>query len=95
LAYHRDAKKRMKQNEKRRVRNMAGRSFFRGRVRACRTAIQAQDETLARERFREAERAIRRAMSKGVIHPNTANRYISRLAQQVNSLSSQAQSGPA
>jgi small subunit ribosomal protein S20 len=95
LAYHRDAKKRLKQSEKRRVRNMAVRSFFRGRIRACRTAIQARDEALARERFREAERAIRRAMSKGVIHSNTADRYISRLAQQVNSLSSQAKSGPA
>lgn len=96
MAHHKDAKKRLKQNEKRRLRNKAVRSVFRKNIKECRQAIESKDQTLAKEKFKEAEKSIRKAVSKGVIHANTGNRYISRMAQKINSLSPQnGSSGPA
>ena len=95
MAHHRDAKKRLKQNEKQRMRNKSVRTFFRGKVRACREAIEAGDPALAKERLKDADSAIRVAVRKGVIHSNTASRYVSRLTKKVNSLSSPTASGSA
>ncbi len=90
MAQHKDAVKRLKQSEGRRERNKSVRTLFRGRIRSCREAIAAGDAALAKQRLHEADSAIRTAVRKGVIHSNTANRYISRLTRQVNSLTSQA-----
>ena len=95
MAHHKDTKKRLKQNEIQRVRNKSVRTIFRGRIRACREAIASGDAALAKDRLKEADSAIRVAVRKGVIHANTANRYVSRLTKQVNSLSSPTASGSA
>jgi small subunit ribosomal protein S20 len=87
LAHHRDAKKRLRQNENRRLRNKAVRTQFRGKVRACREAIARGEAEQARAMLKQTDSALRVAVRKGVIHKNTADRYISRLTRQVNSLS--------
>jgi small subunit ribosomal protein S20 len=95
VAHHSDAKKRLKQNETRRLRNKSARTFFRGKVRACREAIASGDSSIAKEKLKEADSAIRIAVRKGVIKPNTGSRYISRLVKQVNALSSPSASSSA
>jgi small subunit ribosomal protein S20 len=57
------------------------RSRVRGSTRAVRAALEAGDVAAARERLGEAEKAIRRAASKGIVKKATASRVVSRLAK--------------
>lgn len=77
--------KRMKQSEKRRQRNRAARSIIRTSVKNARTSLTAKsgDATTA---VRDAIRVIDRAVTKGVLHRNTAARKKSALARQLNHL---------
>ena len=78
----RSAKKRMRQGEKRRLRNKVRRSTLRTalkRVHAARTGAEAQDA------FRTAEQLLDRAARKHLIHPNMAARTKSRLRKLIQS----------
>ena len=81
------AKKRVRQSEKRRLRNRAVRSNLRTQVRKVLEAIDAKDADAARERFRAMESGIDKAARKGVIHRNAAARKKARLAKRVASIS--------
>lgn len=74
------AKKRMRQEAKRRERNKSVKSEVRTEVTKAREAIAADagaPET--EEQVREAITALDRGVSKGVLHPNNAARRKSRL----------------
>ena len=73
------AKKRLRQNIKRRVHNRAVKSNMRGQIRRVREAIQAGDLEKARTEFRAATKKLDRAASRSVIHKNKAARTKSRL----------------
>ena len=77
------AKKRIRQNEKRRLRNRAVRSAVRGSVKSAREALSGKAKDSA-TLVREAIRAIDRAVTKGIIHRNTAARRKSALARKLN-----------
>ena len=82
MANTRSAKKRIKQNLKRRLRNRAVRSTIRSSVKAARAA--AVDKTpQAKETVLEAIRILDRAVSRGIVHRNTAARKKSALARSV------------
>ncbi len=83
MANHKSAAKRARQNEKRNRRNRSIRSQVRTSVRAFRAACESGDES-AVERLRAAERELRRAVSKGVLHRHQVDRRVSRLARQLN-----------
>ena len=55
-------------------------------IKHFRTAVGAQDTDTAAESFAAAERAIRKAATKGIIPKKRADRHISRLAKSLNSL---------
>ena len=76
------ALKRVRQNEKRRLRNRAVRSQVRTAVKTARGALE-QSGTDPRASVVEAIRALDRAVSKGVIHRNTAARKKSALARRL------------
>jgi small subunit ribosomal protein S20 len=95
LAHTHSAKKRMRQDAKRRERNRSVTTHFRHRIRECRAAIASGDAQAAGAKLLAAARAIHRAAGKGVIHENTANRYISRLTRAVNALTAAKPSTPA
>ena len=78
------ALKRMKQNERRRLRNRGVRSKVRTAVKTARTALGAA-ATDAREAVAEAIRTLDKAVTKGVIHHNTAARKKSTLARRLAS----------
>jgi small subunit ribosomal protein S20 len=88
LANHKSADKRARQAQRRRARNRDVKSEVRTRVKAVRTAVGAGDLEAARERLRLAERALRKASSKGVVKKATASRGVSRLARAVHALES-------
>lgn len=82
MANIKSAMKRMRQNERRRLRNRAIRSRIRSAVKAARTAVSAKAPT-APVAVREAIRILDRAVTKGVVHRNTASRRKSALARQL------------
>jgi small subunit ribosomal protein S20 len=78
LANIASAKKRNRQNEKRRLRNRVYRGRARTFISQARTAIMANDENVE-EKVRQAISALDRAAVNGVIHRNNAARRKSRL----------------
>ncbi len=64
--------KRIKTNEKARQRNKAAKSALKTSIRRFREAADAGDTVKAAELARNANRALDRAASKGVIHKNQA-----------------------
>ena len=73
--------KRIKTNEKRRVRNKAVKSSLKTAVRRFREAADAGDRDTATERLRHASRQLDKAVSKGVIHKNQAANRKSAMAK--------------
>jgi small subunit ribosomal protein S20 len=86
VAHHRSAKKRIRQTEKRTAVNRSRMSRIKTFVRKVEDALAKGDPSLAQAAFREAEPEIRRGISKGVLHINTASRKISRLSRRVKAL---------
>lgn len=80
------AKKRARQNKKRRAHNRHFRGSANTKVRKARVAIESGDVEKAREAIRLAVSALDKAASKGVIHENNASRRKSRLMQQLAAL---------
>ena len=86
MANHPSAEKRHRQSVKRHARNQAIRSRVRTVVRRVRESIEARNSTQARAHLLTATRTIDKAVTKGVIHRNTAARKISRLTHAVQKL---------
>ncbi len=80
------ARKRIRQIERRTEVNKARRSRMRGFLRKVEEAIASGDAEAAREALRVAQPEIVRSANKGVIHKNTASRKISRLSSRVKAL---------
>jgi small subunit ribosomal protein S20 len=86
MAQHKSAEKRARQAEKRRARNRSVQSRTRSAVKGLREAIEAGDGATAKARLRDAERALRKAASQGVVPKRRADRSVSRLAKAVGKL---------
>lgn len=80
------AKKAIRKIARRTEVNRARRSRVRTFVRQVEEAIAKGDHDAARAALAVAEPELMRAAGKGVIHPNTASRKISRLARRVRAL---------
>jgi small subunit ribosomal protein S20 len=78
--------KRIKTNEKARLRNKAVKSELRTHVRRVREAIAGGDKDAAAVALATASKKLDKAVSKGVIHRNQAANKKSALAKQVGSL---------
>jgi small subunit ribosomal protein S20 len=79
------AAKRNRQAVARRGRNMPLRTRFRGAVKAARRAIAGDDPQAARLAWQEMSAITDRVAAKGVIHPNKAARFKSRVAAALRS----------
>lgn len=75
--------KRIKTNEKRRLRNKSVKSELKTFVRRVREAIVAGDREAAEAALRLAGKKLDKAAAKGVIHRNQAANRQSKLAQQI------------
>jgi small subunit ribosomal protein S20 len=76
--------KRVRQSEKRNLRNRTVASKVKTYVKKVTAALEAKDQEQAQAALRNATKVISSAASKGVLHKNTASRKISRLAKQIN-----------
>lgn len=83
MANTKSAIKRMRQNEKRRQRNRVVRSRVRTALKSARTAVTTPGDE-ARAAMLQAIRVLDKAVTKGVIHRNTAARKKSALARRLN-----------
>ena len=79
MANTKSAIKRMRQNERRRLRNRTLRSKVRSAIKTARSA----DGNGQRDAVLEAIRALDKAVTKGVLHRNTAARKKSALARRL------------
>lgn len=80
------ARKRIRQNERRRERNVARMSRMRTFIKKVELAIQAGDKSAAAKAFKVAQPEMQRAAGKGVIAKNTISRKLSRLSARVKAL---------
>ena len=78
--------KRIKTNEKARLRNKAVKSELKTYVRRVREAVAAADKEKATTALVDASRKLDKAVSKGVIHANQAANRKSALAKAVGTL---------
>ena len=81
------ARKRIRQNERRTARNQARMSRMRTFIKKVEQAIAGGNKQAAAEAFRTAQPEMQRAAGKGVTHPNTVARKLSRLAARIKALS--------
>ena len=82
--------KRAAQSRQRAEVNRTNRTRVRTAMRRLRTAITAGDVTAASNLLNPTLSAIDQAITKGVLHENTANRYKSRLTLAFNEAKSKA-----
>ena len=78
--------KRIRTNEKRRVRNQAVKSELKTLVRKTREAVDAGDAEAAEAALKVASRKLDKAASKGVIHKNQAANRKSAIASKAAAL---------
>jgi small subunit ribosomal protein S20 len=86
LATHKSAEKRMRQSEKRRMKNASTKSSVKTRIKKVLESVEAKDLEKSKEELYITAKAISKAASEGVIHKNNAARKVSRLTKKVNAL---------
>lgn len=80
------AKKRARQNDKRRAHNASQRSMVRTCLKKVYYAIEAKDLETAKTAYAQAVPVIDRMADKGLIHKNKAARHKSRLNAHIKAL---------
>jgi small subunit ribosomal protein S20 len=90
MANIKSAIKRVKTNEKRRLRNASQKSALRTAVKAAEVAVENNNVDNAKQALIIATKKLDKAVTKGLIHKNAASRKKSRLAKKLNALSAQA-----
>ena len=83
MANHKQAEKRNRQRLKRRQRNLLHLSTMRTYIKRVRSALNEKDVEAAQKWLPIAIKSIDKAQNKGVVHRNTASRYVSRLTTAV------------
>ncbi|MBL8036088.1 MAG: 30S ribosomal protein S20 [Nitrospira sp.] len=83
---HKSTIRRARQAERRHERNRAAVNTVRTLIKKVQSAVAGKKADEAKTSLLEATSAIGKAVSKGILHRNTASRRISRLAHCVNAL---------
>lgn len=80
------ARKRARQAETHRVRNVAHRSAVRTYIRKVVIAIESGNQDTAASAFAEAQPVIDKMAGKGIVHKNKAARHKARLAARIRGM---------
>ena len=80
------AKKRVRSNARKELRNKMRKSKVRTAVREARKALSENDLSVARAAVQHAASQLDRAAANGVIHSNNASRHKSRLMHRLSDL---------
>jgi small subunit ribosomal protein S20 len=86
VAHSLSAKKRVRQNAKRRVINRARRSQVKTMTKRFETTMSTGDASAAGEQFRQLVKKLDKAAGTSTMHKKTAARKKSRLARRLNTL---------
>ncbi|WHZ28079.1 MAG: SSU ribosomal protein S20p [Nitrospira sp.] len=84
---HKSTIRRARQADRRHERNRATLNTVKTLIKKVQSAVAGKKTDEAKTSLLEATSVIGKAVSKGVLHRNTASRRISRLALRVNALS--------
>lgn len=84
---HKSTIRRARQAERRHERNRTTINTVKTLIKKVQSAVAGKKADEAKAGLLEATSAIGKAVSKGILHRNTASRRISRLALRVNALS--------
>ena len=87
MPHSKQAKKRLRQDEKKKMSNRAVKSEVRTTVKKVLKAVEDQDTEAAKKILPVAMKKIDKAAKRHVMHRNTASRKISKLSKKVQSLS--------
>ncbi|WP_072396324.1 30S ribosomal protein S20 [Hyphomicrobium sp. CS1GBMeth3] len=86
MANTKSAKKAARQTVRRTEVNKSRRSAVKSSVRKVEEAIASGDKAAATAALKAAEPSLVRTAQKGVMHPRTASRKVSRLSQRVKAM---------
>lgn len=86
MANIKSAKKRIKVIETKTLRNKMIKSKIKTIIKKFEAAVASGDKSAAEEQLRVCTSELSKAVSKGILHKNTASRKISRLAAKVNKM---------
>ena len=84
MAHSLSAKKRVRQNAKRKTTNRARKSQIKTQIKHFETALDSGDPTAASEQYRLVAQKLDKTASGSTMHKKTAARKKSRLAKQLN-----------
>jgi len=86
VAHSLSAKKRVRQNEKRRIRNRARKSQVKTQIKRFFSALESNNLQEATEQYRLTARKLDKTAATSYMHKNSAARKKSRLAKKLNTL---------
>jgi len=86
MANIKSAKKRIKVISKKTANNRVRKTVLKNVEKKFLAAVETGDKALATERLTHAEKHIRKAASKNIIHNNAASRKVSRLTAKLNAM---------
>ena len=92
MAHSLSAKKRVRQNAKKRIVNRARKSQVKTQVKRLETALSAGNVEAATAEFRATVKKLDKVAATSTMHKKTAARKKSRLAKQLNALKARQQS---
>lgn len=87
MAHSLSAKKRVRQNAKRKVINRARKSMVKTQIKRFEEMLESGDVKQAQEQFVLLQKKLDKVASTSTLHKNTAARMKSRLSRRLNSLS--------
>jgi small subunit ribosomal protein S20 len=90
VAHSLSAKKRIRQNEKRRARNRARKDVLKDETKAFTAALTKGDADAAGKALKTLVSTLDRVKTKSTLHKNTAARKRSRLTRKLNALKAKA-----
>lgn len=90
MANLKSSQKRIRSNERKRVRNVAVRTNIKTEVKRVEQAIEQGNYEVAKKMLSEVSSALDSASTKGIIKKNTGSRKKARLAKKINDLQASA-----
>ncbi len=86
MANSKQAEKRIRQTNRQTAVNRMRVSRYRTYVKKVESALEAGNKSNAQTALKEAQPIMHGAVTKGIMHRNTVNRKLSRLAKRVNAM---------
>ena len=86
MAHSLQAKKRIRQTDRRSVVNRARRSAIRTELRKVEEAIASGDQSAAQSAFRQMQPQLMAGVNKGIMEKNSVSRTLSRLSKRIKTM---------